>query len=942
MLKRIRTMMVMIAALVLPVPVFAADTVAPAFADSSWIASYWNNTALSGSAVLNRSEGDIDHRWGYGAPDYMVNTDGFSARWVRRIDFMSGFYRFTATSDDGVRVWIDNELIINEWSTHPVKTVNANRSMSAGEHLLVVEYFEDTGQAQVSFSWQSVGSNIVNWRGEYYNNTTLGGAPVMVRDDAQISFTWQSGSPAPGVVNGDNFSVRWTRTLDLPAGMHRFKMATDDGGRLWVNNQLVLDYWQIQPATTREAAISLPGGQTAIRMEYYEASGNAAASLSWDYTPVPSTIYNWRGEYFNNASLGGSPALVRDDPSINFNWRDGSPAAGTINADNFSVRWTRSINMAAGWYRFSMTVDDGGRLWVNDQLLLDTWQVQSQQTYAANIYLPGGATSIRMEYFDSAGLAAAVLSWAQSDTVIRNWRGEYFNNVSLNGTPALLRDDGDVNFNWELGSPSPGAINTDGFSVRWTRSLNLPAGRYRFVVTSDDGVRLWVNDQLIVDVWRIQPATANAGEIDLPGGAVGIRLEYFDGGGTASARLTWTQSTPNIDNWRGEYFNNTGMSGTPVLVRDDTNINFNWDVGSPAPDVVGIDTFSVRWTRTLSFIPGWYRFTVTSDDGSRLYVNNQLLINAWQVQVAQRYTADVYLSGATPVRMEYYEDSGVASARLSWEPIGAAITNWRGEYFNNVNLTGPAVLVRDDQDVNFNWGDNSPAPGVVNADTFSARWTRAVNLSAGWYRFTIIPDDGARLWVNNRLLIDAWQVQGPRPYDGEIYLSGGDTTIKLEYFENTGWASIQLAWRGIPQATQQQTAIVDDTDAGFDRNRVADWNTAPEGYGSRLTWSRNADAARSDTNTARWYARLAPGRYEVFAFIPERYTTTSQARYVVSHAEGRTVRAVSQAANGDRWVSLGTYRFRGNEEDYVELTDVTFEPDKTLLVAFDAMKWEPR
>jgi hypothetical protein len=167
-------------------------------------------------------------------------------------------------------------------------------------------------------------------------------------------------------------------------------------------------------------------------------------------------------------------------------------------------------------------------------------------------------------------------------------------------------------------------------------------------------------------------------------------------------------------------------------------------------------------------------------------------------------------------------------------------------------------------------------------------------------------------------------------------------TVKVEYFENNGWASLQLAWREIPQATTPQSTTVDDTDSNFSHNDVADWSTAPEGFGNRLTWTRNSDAVRPDSNTARWYARLAPGRYEVFAFIPERYTTTSQARYVISHADGRSVRVVSQEANGNRWMSLGTYRFRGTQDDYVELSDVTFEPDKTLLVAFDAMRWEPR
>jgi hypothetical protein len=93
---------------------------------------------------------------------------------------------------------------------------------------------------------------------------------------------------------------------------------------------------------------------------------------------------------------------------------------------------------------------------------------------------------------------------------------------------------------------------------------------------------------------------------------------------------------------------------------------------------------------------------------------------------------------------------------------------------------------------------------------------------------------------------------------------------------------------------------------------------------------------------ARWYPDLAPGRYEVYVYIPERYSTTAHARYWVSHRVGLTLRRVNQAANGGRWVSLGTYRFRGTRRDYVSLADVTFERYLSRLIAFDAAKWVPR
>ena len=62
----------------------------------------------------------------------------------------------------------------------------------------------------------------------------------------------------------------------------------------------------------------------------------------------------------------------------------------------------------------------------------------------------------------------------------------------------------------------------------------------------------------------------------------------------------------------------------------------------------------------------------------------------------------------------------------------------------------------------------------------------------------------------------------------------------------------------------------------------------------------------------------------------------------MSHAGGYTQRIVNQSATSGQWVSLGTYTFRGTAQDYVSLSDVTYEPYLTRLIGFDAVKWVPR
>jgi hypothetical protein len=95
-------------------------------------------------------------------------------------------------------------------------------------------------------------------------------------------------------------------------------------------------------------------------------------------------------------------------------------------------------------------------------------------------------------------------------------------------------------------------------------------------------------------------------------------------------------------------------------------------------------------------------------------------------------------------------------------------------------------------------------------------------------------------------------------------------------------------------------------------------------------------------NWARWYPSLQAGRYEVFALVPDLYSTSAQARYWVSHSAGMTLRIVNQNVAGDHWASLGSYNFNGSSHDFVSLSDVTYEANASRLVAFDAVKWEPR
>jgi len=108
-------------------------------------------------------------------------------------------------------------------------------------------------------------------------------------------------------------------------------------------------------------------------------------------------------------------------------------------------------------------------------------------------------------------------------------KGEYFNNVSLSGTPAFTRIDPEVNFDW--GAEGPGApLKADGWSARWTADLvTLVDDTYTFDVNSEGGTRLWIDGNRIIDVWASHVAAKYPSQpTPLKAGIHTLRLEYAD------------------------------------------------------------------------------------------------------------------------------------------------------------------------------------------------------------------------------------------------------------------------------------------------------------------------------------------------------------------------------------------------------------------------------
>jgi LysM repeat protein len=245
----------------------------------AWKGQYWDNRYLSGDPKKVKAVSAVDFAWGFGGPGHGVGNDNFSARWTRTKDLDAGKYRFHVRVDDGVRLWLDGVLLIDEWHDSAAVEYTAETVVSAGSHQIQIDYYEHLAGAQIKFwmeRWDGTGA----WKGEYFDNTTLAGTPVTTQYYNAINFDWGNQAPAPGVT-ADYFSVRWTGDFAFAAGTYRFSATMDDGIRVFVDGELILDQWTGGPPRTFYAEVDLSEGTHQVKVEHFEYKGIAVAKVSW-------------------------------------------------------------------------------------------------------------------------------------------------------------------------------------------------------------------------------------------------------------------------------------------------------------------------------------------------------------------------------------------------------------------------------------------------------------------------------------------------------------------------------------------------------------------------------------------------------------------------------------------------------------------------------------
>lgn len=352
-------------------------------------------------------------------------------------------------------------------------------------------------------------------------------------------------------------------------------------------------------------------------------------------------------------------------------------------------------------------------------------------------------------------LVAAVLPLtSQAAPLLKlSWRAEYYDNASLSGAPRLSIYEAVLSHDWGHGSPAI-EIPADNFSARYTSTRHIEKGTYLFLLTADDGARVWLDGTLILDAWdfgykqrKVKVYIDTTGDHEL-------QIAYFEKTGKARINFEWIQLGGEDDivgAWTGQYFNNRDLAGDPVVERQDGAINFDWNSGSPDPKVTR-DNFSVRWTRSIYLNKdAVYKFRIQHDDGMRLYVDGKIFYDSWYDQSVTYQTREVPLKGGyRTFVVEYYDHVGNAVAQLSFDgdPDG---------YEDIEPDPGGAAIVVDDKSPRFRWGgpagNRYVGPGGYGSSSWTyntthdpvnfGKWTPPISVAGNYEVFAFIPGSNA-------------------------------------------------------------------------------------------------------------------------------------------------------------------------------------------------------
>lgn len=530
---------------------------------------------------------------------------------------------------------------------------------------------------------------------------------------------------------------------------------------------------------------------------------------------------------------------------------------------NFAFRFRAEIDAPApGRYTFYLQSDDGSKLLIDGQEVVDnSVSAKFNDTKTGSITLSAGKHDIELQYSSAAGAYGLLASWegptfAKTPIESLDLGGPasepYTGNNAIGPTV-----NGEINYQYYEGfwtslpdfatlTPKAEGVVT-GFDLspklrpnfygfKYTGFIDVPrTATYTFYVTSNDGSRLSIDGVEVVNNDGVHTARERFGVMELTAGLHEIDVEYFQRAGASDLIVSWgsqfmarrpinsselssslsaivaddPDTGPSIRGqvsykyYEGNWFFIPDFSDETVILEGEVD-GFNL---SPA---LSNDYFGIEYNAFLT-IPwdGNYTFYISSDDGSRLFINDTEVVSNNGVHANRERSGSIALTAGTHrLKVEYFERKGGQALDVKWSgPLIAKQTIDLGALASDGSIPGnPGPSIAGQVSYKYYEGVWTAIPdfsnetvlkqGEIDAFDISPRLSNDnygfefnANLTipaSDDYTFYIASDDGSRLSINGDVVADNNGLHGYRQVSGTASLTTGTYQLKVEFFERSG------------------------------------------------------------------------------------------------------------------------------------------------------------
>jgi len=632
--------------------------------------------------------------------------------------------------------------------------------------------------------------------GTYFEKDDLSGS-VHNQIDATIDFDWGKSAPTiDPAIGSDNFSVRWSGYLRPQySEVYTFYARTDDGVRLWVNGQQIIDAWDTT-GLENSGTISLGGNVLYdIKMEYKEATDNAYAELRYQSPSTTKQIIPSSRFFSTKMTIANGlhnlvvyENVICATKSTTYGMALTIATAGIASSFIIETRDEYSNARVNGHHNsFGSEYDVYTRVIPDDAAT----NLAARTVRDPNVAIAAGSantgqhvityTATRMgthNLYSSVGIG-------QFPSAVYGLQATYYDEVSFTSPAVSQLDD---NIDWSTsGSVGPGAVADDGiFSMRWSGLLKTTAAVSGEVTFSayvsngdkDERVRLWIDNVRVINEWTSLSGTQPSGTL-----ATFSASQFYDlsmdykatAGGGSRLALRWLNGATDEIIPSSQMFQAYTITGAPKRLR----VN-------PAVACATTSTL-LGMGLTLSTAGTQARFTITSTDAYnnvRGIGGDDFFARAFpqDLSTGMPHNPTIALGGSCTdcpaiVRADI-ADQGDSTYVATYTPTkrgayalveslltqgGLQATYWDDLASPNAPISagasGSAILTQDETNIDFSFASGAEPTGLTD-EQYQARWIGAVRPSkASLYTFYASmnqKDERVKLWLDNSVVIDQW------------------------------------------------------------------------------------------------------------------------------------------------------------------------------------------